>query len=167
MRISVLVVAASALAVMPAAAQFKCTGADGKVTFQQTPCATADKQQQMNIRSAPPTPVAGKASGESGTVEQRMVRSMERERRIREIEQEIADTEAGMNRRGALMQAEMSAIRDRKALASNNLAGATWEQSLSTEMQAVAAKYKTLSDLDLERLKQLRADLAKAKGSNP
>ena len=40
------------------------------------------------------------------------------------------------------MTREMDALRAQKARANNNLAGATWEQSLSTEMQAVAARYK-------------------------
>ena len=45
----------------------------------------------------------------------------------------------------------------------DNLAGATWEQWLGTEMQAVVMKYKALNDADPERLKVLRDDLAAAR----
>ena len=67
-------------------------------------------------------------------------------------QQRIADLEATIDGRNRRMQDEMAAIQSRKAQAKNNLAGATWEQSLSTEMQAVASKYQALNDADQARL---------------
>ena len=37
--------------------------------------------------------------------------------------------------------AKLAALRDKKSYANNNLAGATWEKSISDEMQAVAQRY--------------------------
>ena len=150
-----------------ASAQYKCTATDGSVSFQQTACVGAQKQQALTIKPAmggDPAPRADGSKPEAGgTVDQRMVRAIEQERRIRGMEQTLVNTETAIDNRNAAMSAEMAALQGRKQSARNNLAGATYEQSISTEMQAVAAKYKTMNDIDLERLKQLRADLVTAK----
>lgn len=60
------------------------------------------------------------------------------------------------------MDQELDAIRNKKRYANNTLAGATWEQSLSTEMNAVTSRYNIenitlrnkIHQLD-EQLKQL------------
>lgn len=146
-----------------ATAQYKCVSPSGAVSFQQTPCASTQQQKRLDLKVAPapaPSAASGAPAGDgasAGTVEQRMVRKMERDRKLLELDREIARTELTMNNRNAQMAGEMEALRSRKALARNNLAGATLEQSISTEMQAVAAKYKAMNDVDIERLKQLRA----------
>lgn len=150
-----------------ASAQYKCTAADGSVSFQQTACAGVQKQQALTIKPAmggdPPPAQDGTKPGAGGTVEQRMMRGIERDRRVRDIEQNVINTEAAINIRNSTMSAELAALQNRKQSARNNLAGATYEQSVSAEMQAIAAKYRTMNDVDLERLKQLRADLATAR----
>lgn len=60
------------------------------------------------------------------------------------------------------MDAELAALRDKKSYANNNLAGAAWQQSLSTEMEAAVGKYqakiKTAQDA-IDALRKDRADL--------
>lgn len=150
-----------------AAAQFKCTDTEGKVSFQQAPCEGRSRQQSLILKAAPeaqPTPDTTRpASGQGESSEAKTVRMMERDRRVRELTMEVAAAEASVGNRNAAMSAEMAALKNRKQLANNNLAGATWEQSLSAEMQAVAAKYRAINEVELERLKQLRAELATAK----
>ena len=92
-----------------------------------------------------------------------MVKSIQRDRKIAAVERDIAATEADIDNRNRVMSAEIDGLRRRKQFANNNLAGATYEQSLSSEMQAVAAKYKAMNDVDLERVRQLRATLATLK----
>lgn len=65
-------------------------------------------------------------------------------------------------------QGELDAVRNRKKRASNDLAGATWEQSLSTEMQAIAAQCDTeqrrlqaILDRYLAEKQDLERELAK------
>jgi hypothetical protein len=58
-------------------------------------------------------------------------------------------------------------MRRKKGLANNNLAGATWEQSISSEMQAIVQKYKTKNDIDIERLRVLRVELDRLRASPP
>ncbi|MDV7391114.1 hypothetical protein RZS08_07170, partial [Arthrospira platensis SPKY1] len=52
---------------------------------------------------------------------------------------------------------EMASLSRKKQFASNNLAGATWEESISEEMNAVAQKYDALIRNDQSRIEQLRA----------
>ena len=84
---------------------------------------------------------------------------MARERQIREANYEIENLERRIANRSEQMTREMDSLRAQKSRANNNLAGATWEQSLSTEMQAVAARYKVMNDVDQEQIKALREGL--------
>jgi hypothetical protein len=154
-----------------ASAQFKCVDAAGRVTFQQAPCAAQEKQRPLKLRadataqpaSASPVVTPAGPVDQGASADQRMLRKMEGERRVLELERAVQATEFNIAHRNAQMSNEFAALRGLKASAKNNLAGATYEQSLSTEMQAVASKYKALNDTDQERLKLLRADLATAK----
>lgn len=92
-----------------------------------------------------------------------MARQMERERLIREKEFEIAQLGELMARRTGLMEQELAALRIKKMQANNNLAGATWEQSISTEMSVVVEKYKVQKEADGERLKVMSAELRRLK----
>ena len=55
-----------------------------------------------------------------------------------------------------LRDTELERLRAKKALANNNLAGAAYEQSISTEMQAVVAKYNGEIQAAREDLQQLQ-----------
>ena len=144
-------------------AQYKCVDGEGKVTFQQMPCPGTASGLKLDVRPAAgagPAMAPQPAASVTGVAaEMQWVRKMERDRKLKEQQQRIADLEATIDGRNRRMQDEMAAIQSRKAQAKNNLAGATWEQSLSTEMQAVASKYQALNDADQARLTQLRAEL--------
>ncbi|WP_394397756.1 hypothetical protein [Roseateles sp. LKC17W] len=150
-------------------AQFKCTGADGKASFQQMPCAAGGKQQALVLKTPPPDAASNRPSDGITTLrdvvtgEPRIVKQMEADRRVRELEQEIRAAESSIAGRSGAMDRELVDLRNRKQFANNNLADATYEQSISAEMQAVAAKYKALNDIDLERLRQLNTSLVAAK----
>jgi hypothetical protein len=68
--------------------------------------------------------------------------------------------------RGSGAAITVAGLSNMKALAKNNLAGETWEQSISTEMQTVTEKYRTLTQTARDRISQLRQDayvIAKSK----
>ena len=151
-----------------ALAQYKCVDAKGSTSFQQAPCPAADKEQKVRVfvGEAQRQPPAASAAPQELTPDQRMLANIQRERRIEErtqaidnLERQIAYLESVIDKRNVQMAAELSALQNKKAYASNNLAGATWEQSISTEMQAVTQKYKTMNDVDFEKLKQYRSQL--------
>jgi short-subunit dehydrogenase involved in D-alanine esterification of teichoic acids len=149
------------LATSASQAQYKCTAPDGGVTFQQAPCSGTTKQTALKvINVAPPDPV----STATDSPDQRLLAAMTKDRQTRELKYQIQQTEDAVSSRNSRMNTEIEALRNQKLRASNNLAGATWEQSISTEMQAVTQKYKALNDSDIDRLKQLRAELAAVTG---
>ncbi len=145
-----------------ALAQFKCIGAGGAVSFQQVPCASGAKSERLAAQAAPePRPTNLGATAITESVDVRILKTLERDRRIREMTEQIGGIEAAVASRGAQMSYEMETLRSQKVRAGNNLAGATWEQSISTEMAAVAEKYRTMNEADLGRLPALRNELAK------
>jgi hypothetical protein len=152
----------------PAWAQFKCTGPDGKVAFQQNPCAPGDRGTQMDVKVAAPPPPAltsAVAPAPSGNRLVKYTDQLARERKVREIEIQIQERQAAMAGRQAQLDADLATLRARKASANNNLAGATWEQSLSSEMQAITERHKAANDVELEGIKALRASLAEARAA--
>ena len=68
---------------------------------------------------------------------------MARERRLRELDFEVSQRNSRIGGIQADSERRMALLRDEKLRAKNNLAGATWEQSLSAEMQAIATDTQT------------------------
>lgn len=158
------------------AAQYKCVDSAGKTTFQQTPCPAAEKEQKIRVPGgdSAKSPASAPASQPVLTPEQRQQAKVERERlqeeraqNIENLERQIAYLQDLINRRNGQMAAELAALQEKKSAARGKVAGATTEQSISGEMQAVTQKYKTMNDLDLERLRQLRTELDGVKASKP
>lgn len=166
---------AALLVLLPgiALAQFKCTGADGKVSFQQMPCQGQAKAQRLELRDQQPTASTADTTGDDSprpakprkAADVVVAEKMARDRRVRELERQVADAEGGFDIRNQRMAVEMDQLHSQRYRANNYLAGATYEQSLATEMHAVAAKYKALNDVEIERLKTLREELARAKAA--
>ena len=69
------------------------------------------------------------------------------------LERHIADNRTAM-------EAELNALQQEKMLAKNNLAGATWEQSIPPEMHAVSEKYKIDISIAQGGISHLRRDLS-------
>ncbi|HNT39965.1 MAG TPA: DUF4124 domain-containing protein [Rubrivivax sp.] len=155
MKMLALVILAAPIA---AHAVYQCKGADGRVSYQERPCAAEQTQSTVRIHQTAGDAAAGP------TVEQRMLAGMQHERRVQALAQSVAEIEAGIDERNARMDRELQALRQSKSRARNNLAGAAWEQSISTEMAAVAAKYKAQNETDLERLRVLRKRLDEERG---
>ena len=147
MRVVLVVVLAFAGAVCSAQTIYKCPDANGRLSMQDTPCAGgssinvkpasgADSSVSTTATNAPPPSVERKSL--KSDVEQ-----MARERRLREIEYEISQRNSRIGGVQAESERRIAQLRQEKLRAKNNLAGATWEQSLSSEMQAIATDTQT------------------------
>lgn len=161
---------AVALVANSAHAQFKCVDSTGKTSFQQMPCSAQQKQQTFDVRPAngsvsATTPASAAPASGAAATDQRLVAKYERERRIRDLQREVSSIQGTIDGNNERMSAEMQAVSNRKRAANNNLAGAAWEQSLSSEMNAIAAKYKALNDVALGRLNAAQTQLAEAQRS--
>ena len=146
----------------PAWAVNKCTGADGRVSFQDAPCS--GKGESLNVRpargDAPAAPAAapadGAAAGAPRTEAQRLeglISESQRLRKVQEYELRIVPgAQSAIANQRRQCDAQLQALKDKKRLANDNLAGATWESSISTEMTAVATRCDTYAA-------ELRSDL--------
>lgn len=148
--------------VQPALAINRCTGPDGRTTYQETPCSTDSKSQALRIAPAPVAPAAARVPSTAPALAtglpmtptpmteaqklEAQIAALRREGRKRSLEDTLLPN--AMRARDAGQRqcdAQLAAIRNRKLSANNNLAGATYEQSLSQEMSAVVARCDTFS----------------------
>ncbi|ART52786.1 hypothetical protein CBP34_15480 [Acidovorax carolinensis] len=155
---------AIALLASPTWAINKCIGPDGKVVFQDAPCA--GKGETINVQPAsghaPKTVPAATTAGANAapaTVANTAPANKKEgafgeswQRRTYLENRGVADARAATDNHQRECAAQQVALASRKRIANNNLAGATWEQSISAEMQAAA----TMCD---SRSRELRAEL--------
>lgn len=123
----------------PAVAQiYQCTDERGQTVFSQRPCGGDAKKVEVEVTGS------GLSLGGNDGFEKVLSSNEKREleRRLRSVEAEADSLTDQRNR-------ELAALRQKKALSANNLAGATWEESISTEMQMVADNYN-------DQIEQLR-----------
>jgi uncharacterized protein DUF4124 len=144
-----------------AANVYKCVEG-GKTVFQGVPCrgdgaaiTVAPANGTVIAEPAAPAASASAAAGASDSVSRMKdhVKSMEADRKKREHEYTLnqislatREPEAAINNEQSAMNAELAALRGKKLAANNSLAGATWEQSISSEMQAITQKYAPDAD---------------------
>ena len=134
MKRTLLLISLTALSLQSYGAVYQCE-VNGQLAFSDRPCG--DDAREVEVRSTPM--VGGSLSTEAGEafVEQR---GREREvsqidRRISRIQDEIEDLRR--NRDAALARWQRE-----KAYANNNLAGATWENSLAKEAEVLRQRYQ-------------------------
>jgi hypothetical protein len=162
----------------PAWAVYRCTEPGGRVVFQEMPCP--GRGAEVLVRPAnPASPGAGAAPGAPASaaapapaatpappapesqVERlnRLSDQMQSQRRVQELELYLvprAQNQIAQHR--AQCDREYRELQQKKTLASNNLAGATWEQSISTEMAALAARCDSRSKELLTNLELVRSE---------
>lgn len=156
----------------PAWAINKCA-IDGRVVFQDAPCP--GKGEALTVRPASGAGSSAEARSQTGQTPQKAmteaqrieasVKSSQDARRKAELESRIVpDAEGEIERHRSQCDREYHALQDRKRLANNNLAGATWEGSISSEMTALATRCDTRNrDLRAEADK-LRAECQRLGG---
>jgi len=145
-------VAFAALLPAVASAQFKCESG-GRTVYQQTPCGPTAAGKKVDL-----TPAAGRvATQPAGTSADERVAAMNEAQRAEQLRvNTIATLEMQINNRNQWLDGEMARLRAKQSTAANNLAGATYQQSLAEEMQAATARTSAQNAVDLERLKVLR-----------
>lgn len=152
----------------PAQTLYKCTEG-GIIKYADSPCgksavlisgkpASAAPRNVVVQTAEPPPAIAARAPdaatpapADAQKARQEQLAQMAKERRIRELGYEIRDAEREM-------EDELEMLKRRKYLANNNLAGATWESSISQEMQAATSKGNA-------RIAALRRELADLRAS--
>lgn len=128
----------------------KCVSSDGKVSFQEQPCV--GKGGAIEVKpasgSAPAIPRAdtGTSSNPTTTAPGSKKEGVFGETYRRKLDLEthlISATRGQLNGHLQRCDAQQRELAAKKGQARNNLAGATWEQSISAEMQAAATTCDT------------------------
>jgi len=111
---------------------YKCT-INGSVTFSDIPCTNNAKPIEVNVY-IPPEDIVTKANQQTQDIEQGLATS----KRLRQIDTLQREIETKKLKRDN----ELRALRTKKGLAANNLAGATWENSNALNSQIAALQPK-------------------------
>lgn len=152
-----ILIASALLAASPAWAINKCKGPDGKVTFQDAPCMGQGEKIEVRPASGatpkPAAPVAAASAPAQAAAPARKENVFgERWQRRTYLENRgIPDARAAIDGHQADCAAQQAQLASKKKRATNSLAGATWEDSISGEMQAAATTCDT-------RARELRAE---------
>lgn len=144
----------SLLACLPAAAQVSKCLIDGKLVYQAAPCKPGAAQSVL-VPRADVSEDTAKANREKFLANDAVRKTNNRRDRI---DAEVGALERDIAGYQKSMDTDLADLQARKARANNNLAGATWEQSISTEMQAVTAKYQTKIKTAQDRIGSLRQE---------
>ncbi len=140
---------------------YRCPSAGGTTVYQANPCKGGVNKGSVS------SGVTARAEAEPKQALNDMERSKaylserEKERKKDDLQAKIARNEDAIRGYQNLMHAEIELLQAKKGLAKNNLAGATWEESLSTEMNAVTARYRSEIEIRQEENKVFRAELSK------
>lgn len=119
----------------PAFAQiYKCKKDDTTV-FSDKPC----EQNAQKIEIKQPAAIDSFEQGRKDSEELKKKADFLTRKRL--ISDEISRKESNVESLTKEMNNKLDELRQKKLLASNNLAGAMWEKSLSEEMNAVSASY--------------------------
>ncbi len=147
-----LIVAALFAVAQPSWALYKCVGASGATSFQETPCERAQAQTAIKPLVEAPKPAAA-PSGTSGdasggvtpgrpTLDQQL-KDAEAERLRRDAGYALRDKTTQLERHRQACDNQQREILANTARARNNLAGATYAQSIATEANAAALRCET------------------------
>jgi hypothetical protein len=164
-RLILLLLAAHAGAAL---AQYKCTGANGAVTFQQTPCTGARSEEKLVvIPNGHPPPASGvappvvivrtAASAAVGKVEtnidKRMLARYEKQHEREQLEQALRSAQDDAARRAAQRAADVAAAQKQFANEPPN------SHALGAALADIDSRYKAMSQLDESRVKSAQAAL--------
>lgn len=141
------IIVGAALMVMSGAGQagmYKCTDpATGAVTYSQLPCATDAKEVDVNVHR--PTPAQVQEAERIARKNQDFIDSGLERRRAALVAAAAARKAEKLEKARA---AERRVIRAKRAMATNNFAGATYLNALSSDEAQMDQRY----DRQLERL---------------
>ena len=153
-RLPLLLLAAHAGAAL---AQYKCTLADGAITFQQTPCVGAKSEQKLNVvpNGHPPVAPGVPAPSSSVNVNKRMLAGYERQRQRDELAQALKSAQDDKARRADQRLADIAAARKQFG---NDPANA---RALREALESIDRRYNALDELDESRIREARGALVR------
>jgi hypothetical protein len=151
-----------------ALAQYKCTGADGRITFQQTPCFGAKSEEKLNVvPNGHPPPASGAvaptvivqtaASASVGKVEtnvdKKMLARYEVQHQRDALEQTLRSAQDDTGRRAVQKEEAIAAARRQFGDDPTNA------QALHDAIASIGSRHDALAELDESRIKTAQSVL--------
>lgn len=170
-----LAIAVAAMAgTAPAWAVNKCV-IDGQTVFQDAACPGKGEEIRVRPSSGPSRPPAASADSspaapvnkplsEAQRIEAKVKESQDSRRKTDLESRIVPGTKSEIERQRVQCDREYQALQAKKVLAKNNLAGATWENSISSEMSALATRCDTRNRDLRDELERARAECQKLGG---
>jgi len=143
---------------------YQCKDKWGQPVFSQRPCGSDAEQHSVTPHSQISTPSRDQpvatAPGESPAAEAETfsIEVTRTKRRLSEIDEDLDRREARIARYSDERDAKIAILKDKRRYANNNLAGATWQESLASEMQAIATQYDTKINSQQQKIDDLQEE---------
>jgi len=152
-KIAAITAAALLITTQASAGIYKCT-IDGETIFSQQPCSANAEEITVKTHEPSADEIEQAAERRSRLEENNTTSASDRKRREAEIK--IKNAEKRIATYQKKMESELAALAKKKEAANNNLAGATYEQSISTEMEAASKKWTAKIDAEQVKIERLR-----------
>jgi hypothetical protein len=137
-----------------------CTDAKGQKLFTQDPCPNGQAAEVKRYSVSNTTPAPASASDNRLSTDNPAYIKMRDSNRRAELERAIKKNEKEISKLQQQLDTELAGLKIKQGQANNNLAGATYQQSLATEMQAVTDRYKLQMQNKQSELDRQREELA-------
>lgn len=137
-----------------------CTDAKGQKLFTQDPCPNGQAAEVKHYSVTNTAPAPDAASDNRLSTDNPAYIKMRDSNRRAELERAIKKSEKEISKLQQQLDTELAGLKVKQGQANNNLAGATYQQSLATEMQAVTDRYKLQMQNKQSELDRQREELA-------
>ena len=153
---------------VPAQTKFyQCKDQWGQPVYSQRPCGSDAQEKSVTAHdrisgdgdfkssTESPAPSAPSATATTQTYSIEVTRD---KRRLSEIKEDIKRRERRIEQYADERDERIAVLQLKTRYANNNLAGATWQESLASEMSAVATQYDTKIDQQQEKIDDLKEE---------
>lgn len=151
MRNLLLILITLAFASTHAAQVYKCTDADGKLTYSQQPCEADTEAEVVEVENTT-SGVDVVAKGDFSKIDA----ENEERTRVRDLDRRIAIHQANIRTLEAERDEKIARLRGEQGTARNNAAGAAYYNSLATEIQTITQEYRALIQTEQDAINRLR-----------
>lgn len=134
-----------------AAQVFKCTDAEGKLTYSQQPCEADTKAEVVTVENKT-SGVSMAAQGDFSKIEE----ENEERARVRDLNRRIGIHEHNIKVLQQERDAKIALLRKEQGNARNNAAGAAYHNSLATEIQTITLDYNSRIQAERDAVNRLR-----------
>ncbi|MBB6523191.1 DUF4124 domain-containing protein [Pseudoteredinibacter isoporae] len=133
---------------------YKCTDKHGNPVYSDKPCKGV-KGVEAKVSITPP-PTSGSSFDDS---DNEKIKDLRKKWDRDKLEKEIKQAKRDILRYRRAMDSEVSQLEQEQRMAANNLAGAQYHSSLSTQIRAATQKYTALIEDKREEIKAKQSKL--------